>query len=274
MAASVSAVTNHDPRRRRRRGVLGSLATAELHERYAAAGPHREALRDELLARYRGFVESFARRFAYRGEPLDDLEQVAWLAAVRALDSFDPDLGFAFESYAARCISGALKRHFRDRAWAVRVPRSLLELYLRARDMQERLSVDLGRRVTIPELAAHLGVSEEIVLEAMEVGNAYRATSLDAPLRPGDNRGRDLPADDLGFADVEWRMTLATAVDGLLEKLTPDDEALIRDYFFAGRTQSELAFERGVSQVTVSRRLARILRALRSSSVFDTSLLR
>jgi RNA polymerase sigma-B factor len=242
----------------------GGETNEALHRRYRAGDGDRQAIVDELARRYRPFVESFARRFSYRGEPYDDLVQVSWYAALRAVDRYDPDLGFSFHAYAARCITGELKRHFRDKGWAVRIPRSLLELYLDARDTGERMSLTLGRRPTVPELAAALNVAEDTLLEAQEVGHAYRAKSIDAPVHADEEGGRDIASTEAGYADVDETLTRRHLVETLLGQLADDEERLVRDYFFAQRTQSDIAADRNLSQVTVSRRLANILTKLRS----------
>src|SRR5438128_11445445 len=138
-------------------------------------------LRDELIEAHLGLAEYLARRFANRGEPLDDLVQVASVGLLKAVDRFDPERGLEFSTYATPTIVGELKRHFRDKGWAVRVPRRIQELHLRLGKVVSTLSQDLGRSPTIAEVAERAGASEEEVLEAMEAGRAYRFASLDAP---------------------------------------------------------------------------------------------
>ncbi|HMC52564.1 MAG TPA: sigma-70 family RNA polymerase sigma factor, partial [Acidimicrobiales bacterium] len=135
-------------------------------------------LREELVAAHLGLAEYLARRFCNRGEPLDDLVQVASVGLLKALDRFDPAREVEFSTYATHTIVGELKRHFRDKGWAVRAPRRMQELYLRLGKVIGSLSQELGRSPTIPELAMEADVSEEEVLEAMEAGQAYRFTSL------------------------------------------------------------------------------------------------
>src|SRR5579875_1689518 len=149
------------------------------------------ALRDKLVSSYLGLAEYLARRFADRGEPLDDLVQVASLGLVKAVDRFDPERGVEFSTYATHTIVGELKRHFRDKGWAIRAPRRMQELYLRLGKVVATLGQELGRSPTIAELAREVEVSEEEVLEALEAGQAYRFASLDAP-GGGDSDGETL----------------------------------------------------------------------------------
>src|SRR5437588_13106713 len=156
-------------------------------------------LRDHLVTAHLGLAEYLARRFANRGEPLDDLIQVASVGLLKAVDRFDPDRGLEFSTYATPTIVGELKRHFRDKGWAVRVPRRVQELHLRLGKVVSSLSQDVGRAPTIAEIAERAGASEEEVLEAMEAGRAYRFASLDAPAA-GDEENQAL-SDQLATAD-------------------------------------------------------------------------
>src|SRR5205085_2625939 len=162
------------------------------------AGSRDPQLRDELIEAHLGLAEYLARRFSNRGEPLDDLIQVASVGLLKAVDRFDPERGVEFSTYATHTVVGELKRHFRDKGWAVRAPRRMQELYLRLGKVISILSQELGRSPTIPELAAEAQVSEEEVLEAMEAGQAYRFASLDAPSpgEEGDSMGAALGDDD------------------------------------------------------------------------------
>src|SRR5690348_12492923 len=161
----------------------------ELRHKFQEFAKSRDArLRDELIEAHLGLAEYLARRFSNRGEPLDDLVQVASVGLLKAVDRFDPERGVEFSTYATHTVVGELKRHFRDKGWAVRAPRRMQELYLRLGKVISTLSQELGRSPTIPELAAEAQVSEEEVLEAMEAGQAYRFASLDAPA-PGDDGG-------------------------------------------------------------------------------------
>src|SRR5437763_1070468 len=153
-------------------------------EEYAQTGD--KVLRDEIVASQVGLAEYLARRFKNRGEPIEDLIQVALLGLLKAVERFDPSRGLEFSTFATPTIVGELKRHFRDKGWAVRVPRRVQELHLRMGTVVNNLSQELGRSPTIPETAARAEVSVDEVLEAMEAGRAYRFDSIDAPAGAGD----------------------------------------------------------------------------------------
>jgi len=223
------------------------------------------ALRDKLVSSYLGLAEYLARRFANRGEPLDDLVQVASLGLVKAVDRFDPERGVEFSTYATHTIVGELKRHFRDKGWAIRAPRRMQELYLRLGKVVATLGQELGRSPTIAELAAEVEVSEEEVLEAMEAGQAYRFASLDAPAG-GDAEGESLGSRfgdlDPELAGAEQRATLSP----LLSRLPQREQLILHMRFFEGLTQSEIARRLGISQMHVSRLLARSVAQLREAA--------
>ena len=226
------------------------------------------AVRDELVAAHMGLAEYLARRFANRGEPLDDLVQVASLGLLKAVGRFDPERGVGFSTYATHTIVGELKRHFRDKGWALRTPRRMQELYLRLGSAVARLGQSLGRSPTIAELASEVGASPEEVLEALEAGQAYRFASLDAPLGGeggGDTLGSRLGGDDRDLVAVEGRMTLSP----LLNRLSPRERTIVQLRFFEGLTQSEIAARLGISQMHVSRLLARAVDQLRSAANID-----
>ncbi|HVF75732.1 MAG TPA: SigB/SigF/SigG family RNA polymerase sigma factor [Acidimicrobiales bacterium] len=238
----------------------------ELRRKFAAFAESRDpALRDQLIEAHLGLAEYLARRFSNRGEPLDDLVQVASVGLLKAVDRFDPERGVEFSTYATHTIVGELKRHFRDKGWAVRAPRRMQELYLRLGKIIGTLSQELGRSPTIPELAAEAQVSEEEVLEALEAGQAYRFASLDAP-SPGDDDGETLGshmgADDPLMLDAEHRAALSP----LIGQLPPREQKILHLRFFEGMTQSEIASRLGISQMHVSRLLARSLAQLRAAA--------
>src|SRR5881392_2387492 len=170
----------------------------ELRRKFAEFAQSRDPqLRDTLIEAHLGLAEYLARRFSNRGEPLDDLVQVASVGLLKAVDRFDPERGLEFSTYATPTIVGELKRHFRDKGWAVRVPRRVQELHLRLGKVVSSLSQDQGRSPTIGEIAERAGASEEEVLEAMEAGRAYRFASLDAPGGSGEDDTQTL-ASQLG----------------------------------------------------------------------------
>jgi RNA polymerase sigma-B factor len=233
----------------------------EMHD-LPEGDPRRASLRDQLVEIHLPLVEYLARRFRNRGEPLDDLVQVATIGLIKSVDRFDLERGVEFSTYATPTIVGEIKRHFRDKGWAIRVPRRLQELKLSLTKATSDLSQKNGRAPTVAELAGHLGLSEEEILEGLESANAYSAVSLDAP----DGGDDDSPAvaDSLGFIDdalegVEYRESLKP----LLEKLPAREKRILMLRFFGGMTQSQIATELGISQMHVSRLLARTLAQLR-----------
>jgi RNA polymerase sigma-B factor len=230
--------------------------------------PRRAKLRDELVEIHLPLVEYLARRFRNRGEPLDDLVQVATIGLIKSVDRFDLDREVEFSTYATPTIVGEIKRHFRDKGWAIRVPRRLQELKLSLTKATSELSQKNGRAPTVAELAAHLGMTDEEILEGLESANAYSAVSLDAP----DGGDDDSPAvaDSLGMIDealegVEYRESLKP----LLEKLPAREKRILMLRFFGGMTQSQIAVDLGISQMHVSRLLARTLAQLREGLLAD-----
>jgi len=222
------------------------------------------AVRDELVAAHLGLAEYLARRFANRGEPLDDLVQVASLGLLKAVGRFDPERGVEFSTYATHTIVGELKRHFRDRGWAIRAPRRMQELYLRLGKVVATLGQELGRSPTIAELATEVQVTEEEVLEALEAGQAYRFASLDAPTGDADGESMlsRLGVDDPELDGAERRATLSP----LLLTLPPREQTILHLRFFEGLTQSEIASRLGISQMHVSRLLGRSVAQLRAAA--------
>jgi RNA polymerase sigma-B factor len=219
-------------------------------------------LRNELIEAHKSLASHLARRFANRGEPFDDLLQVAYLGMLKAVERFDPDRNLEFSTFATATVEGELKRHFRDKTWSVRVPRRPQELHLRLGNVINELSQRLTRPPKVPEVAAELGVSEEEVLEAMEVGGAYRSSSLDA--RPAEGHDatsleRRLGASDHGFDLAEHRVLLERVLADLPER----ERTIVELRFFHDMTQTEIAQEVGISQMHVSRLLTRTLIQLR-----------
>jgi RNA polymerase sigma-B factor len=230
--------------------------------------PARSNVRDTLVRMHLPLVEHLARRFRNRGEPLDDLVQVATIGLIKSVDRFDPSRGVEFSTYATPTIIGEIKRHFRDKGWAVRVPRRLQELRLALTSATSELSQRNGRAPTVSELAAHLHITEEEVLEGLESANAYSTLSLDVP-EAGDDESPAV-ADSLGAEDealegVEYRESLKP----LLEQLPPREKKILLLRFFGNMTQSQIADEVGISQMHVSRLLARTLSQLRDQLLVD-----
>jgi RNA polymerase sigma-B factor len=220
------------------------------------------ALRDSLIEAHLGLAEYLARRFANRGEPLDDLVQVASLGLVKAVERFDPARGLEFTTFATPTIVGELKRHFRDKGWAVRVPRRVQELHLRVTRVIDDLALELGRSPTVQEIAKRAGTTEDEVVEAVDAGSAYRSASLDAG-RSDDDETPGLLG-QLGELDPELaRAERRAALGPLISELPEREQVMLYLRFYEGMTQSEIAKRLGISQMHVSRLLSRSLQQLR-----------
>lgn len=219
------------------------------------------AARDDLFLRSRGLALYLARRFQGRGEPLDDLEQVASMALVKAVDRFDLDRGVKFSTFASVTIVGELKRHFRDTGWAMRVPRRLQELGLLVGQVAGELSQELGRSPTVAEIAEKAKVTEDDVLEALDSSQAYSTSSLDAP--SGDDEG---PWMDPGVPDESFELIegWASIADDLRD-LPARERQILYLRFFKNKSQTEIAEAIGISQMHVSRLLAKTLTTLRQA---------
>ncbi|WP_460853633.1 RNA polymerase sigma factor SigF [Nocardioides montaniterrae] len=223
-----------------------------------------EALRHDLVRLHLPLVEHCARRFRNRGEAMEDLVQVGTIGLIKAVDRFDLERGVEFSTYATPTILGEIKRHFRDKGWAIRVPRRLQELRMQINGFVGPLTQSLGRSPTPRELAEAIGCTLEEIIEALESGNAYTTLSLDAGDDSDDGRPSMLDAigiDDEGLDQVEIR----ASVRPLLEGLPPREKKILLLRFFKNMTQSQIAEEIGVSQMHVSRLLTRTLAQLRQS---------
>jgi RNA polymerase sigma-B factor len=220
--------------------------------------------RDEIIEHFMPLARSCAVRYRRRNEPFDDLEQVAYMGLVKAVDRYDPSQGVAFSSYAVPTIMGELKRHFRDRTWAVRPPRDLQEQWLRVERAVKELTEREGRQPTVEEIAQHMDATEEDVLEALNVRNGLSATSLDAPRGSGDDDG-DAFVDLLGSTDNEFRLAEARAtLDSLMSILTDRERIIVRLRFEQDLTQEEIGEMVGLSQMQISRILRSSLERLRA----------
>ncbi|MHA5050963.1 RNA polymerase sigma factor SigF [Streptomyces sp. SD15] len=224
-------------------------------------------LRNQLVRMHLPLVEHLARRFRNRGEPLDDLTQVATIGLIKSVDRFDPERGVEFSTYATPTVVGEIKRHFRDKGWAVRVPRRLQELRLSLTTATAELSQQHGRSPTVHELAEKLAISEEEVLEGLESANAYSTLSLDVPDTDDESPAvaDTLGAEDEALEGVEYRESLKP----LLEDLPPREKRILLLRFFGNMTQSQIAQEVGISQMHVSRLLARTLAQLREKLLVE-----
>jgi RNA polymerase sigma-B factor len=225
-------------------------------------GQDRQRVRARLIEMHVPLAEYLARRFRNRGEPLDDLVQVANVGLIKSVDGYDVTRGAAFTSYAIPMIVGELKRHFRDKGWDVRVPRRLQELRLEIGKVVGDLAQQLGRSPTVADIAGHLRVSEEEVIAGLDSGHAYRALSLQAPVQ-GEDPSTEL-VDLIGDVDpdmehVEDRESLRP----LIAKLPRREQKIIAMRFFGNLTQSQIAAELDMSQMHVSRLLSHSLAQLR-----------
>lgn len=243
-------------------GQLETTLTKDVDEQFREFAATRDpALRDRLVTEHLDLARQLSRRFAHRSEPLDDLMQVASIGLIKAVEGFDPDLGFAFSAYATRTILGELKRHFRDRGWSVRAPRRVQELYLQLGPAVEELSQRLGRSPTVAEVSEHVGATEDEVLEAFEAGRGYRSASLDEPGPDGETQQAKLGSEDRAFHTAEERSVLLPALAQLPER----ERLILQLRFVDDLTQSEIANRVGISQMHVSRLLARSLNVLREA---------
>jgi RNA polymerase sigma-B factor len=248
--------------RERTRLLFGKLAAS------AGDDQRRREIRDQLVEMHLPLVEFLARRFRNRGEPLDDLIQVATIGLIKSIDRFDLDRGVEFSTYATPTIVGEIKRHFRDKGWAIRVPRRLQEMKLSLTKATADLSQRNGRAPTVAELASYLELSQDEVLEGLESANAYSAVSLDAPEIADDDS--TAISDSLGMTDdalegVVYRASLKP----LLDELPPREKNILMLRFFANQTQSQIAADLGISQMHVSRLLARTLARLRDGLLVE-----
>jgi RNA polymerase sigma-B factor len=220
-----------------------------------------ERLRNRLVEEHIGLARQLASRFTNRGVPYDDLVQVASMGLVKSVDRFDADRGVEFSTFATRTIIGELKRHFRDKGWAIRAPRRIQELYLALGPSIETLTQKLGRPPTVAEIAELVDASEESVIEAMEAGQRYRTTSIDAPDRQEGTLSSRLGEVDSGYSGTDDRLLLALSLAELPER----ERTIINLRFAEGLTQSEIAAQVGLSQMHVSRLLTATLAQLRAS---------
>jgi RNA polymerase sigma-B factor len=270
LRAEASELCRASELRRRRRARQGdrmvagrpdiALSIDELHFRYAET--RDPVLRDRLVDLHAPLAYGLASRFLHRGESTDDLQQVALLALVKAVERFEPRRGLQFSTFATPTVLGELKRHFRDKAWVIRLPRRLHDRYLSVQRARDDLAQELGRSPTIPELAQRVGNSPEEILETLEAGDARAVRSLDTPIAGSDDRelSETLGGSDDRLAGVERKATLTQ----LLARLSPREREVVQLRFYEGLTQMQIAEMIGTNQMHVSRLLARALRRLRA----------
>ncbi len=238
----------------------------ELLRRYHEHGDLQA--REQLIEQYMSLVRSLARRYSYRGEQLDDLIQIGAIGLIKAIDRFDLDRGVELTTYATPNIIGEIKRHFRDKGWAVRVPRGLQELNVQLSRLVETLTVQLGRSPTITELAKASDSTEEEVLEALESGRAYASLALSS----GGGEGADAldPLESIGEEEHEYEVSEDRAVlEPGMRALDERERRILQLRFFDGLTQSQIAQQVGISQMHVSRLIRRSLDKIRAEIVED-----
>lgn len=223
-----------------------------------------EQLRDVLVERYEQLVSYLANKFANRGEPVDDLRQIAYIGLLKAIDRFDPDAGAKFMTYATPTIVGEIKRHFRDKGWMLKVPRRLQETHLAINRVTEQLTRSLGRTPLPAELAKALDVSVELVLEALELGQNYSMLSLDVQSGSEDTERSASLTDFLGERESGFdRAEAQVAVRAAFGALSPQEQRVVYMSYYRNQTQVQIARRIGVSQMQVSRILSRALQTLR-----------
>ena len=238
---------------------------AELKRKFVEFAETRDpSVRDQLIEAHLGLAEYLARRFGNRGEPLDDLVQVASLALVKAVDRFDAERGDAFSSYAVPTILGELKRHFRDAGWALHVPRGLQERVLDVNNVIEALSRELGHSPTPKQVAERMRLPVEDVLEAMDAARAYNTTSLETPRRGSEDDETSTIAETLGEDDDRFDVVEDSAtIERGLKALPERERSILFLRFAEGLTQAEIAERIGISQMHVSRLIRRSIDRVR-----------
>jgi len=246
----------------RRSSVSSEKAREEdraLMRRYHEQGD--TTAREELIERHLPLVRSLARRYAGRGEALEDIEQVGAIGLIKAIDRFELDREVSLATYATPNVVGEIKRHFRDKGWAIRVPRALQELNASMSGAIERLTGRLGRSPSIAEIAEELKTTPEDVLEAMEVGSAYSTVSLSTG--PGGDEDLD-PLETIGGEDEEFeRSEDRAALEPALDRLPPREREILRMRFEEGLPQTQIAQRVGLSQMHVSRLIRKSLSIMR-----------
>jgi RNA polymerase sigma-B factor len=255
------------PDRERTRALFSRFNRARArHSRYPER-PNREyeSLRNELVVAHLNLVRFLAVKFANRGEPLDDLVQVGTVGLLKAIDRFEVDRGVEFTTYATPTVVGEIKRYFRDKGWAVKVPRRLQELNLAVNRAGDKLAIELGRSPTVGELAEHLNATEEEILEAQELGQAYNLLSLDSEVSGETEKKSQTLADTVGVTDAGLELLEDRAnLERAFGVLTGRERVIIYLRFYESVSQTEIAKRLNVSQMHVSRLQAKALEKLRA----------
>ncbi|MGV9453786.1 SigB/SigF/SigG family RNA polymerase sigma factor [Streptomyces sp. NPDC003635] len=276
MLTDISTSSPHTARRptgtAARRSHDDAPDTAERFARLAEMedGPERSALRDELVAVWLPMAHRIASRFRDRGESIEDLRQVAALGLVKAVDRYEPSRG-AFESYAVPTVTGEIKRHFRDRMWALRVPRRVQELRNKVRVARRELTQNPGSaEPSVADIAEHAGLTEDEVRTGMEALESFSTLSLDVALSEGDD-GYSL-ADTLGTPDASYDVIVdREAAKQGLSRLSERDRAILYMRFFEDMTQGRIADRLGISQMHVSRLISRSCARVRDEALAQRS---
>jgi len=223
------------------------------------------ALRNEVVVTYLNLVRFLALKFANRGEPLDDLIQVGTIGLLKAIDRFEPERGIEFTTYATPTIVGEIKRYFRDKGWAVKVPRRLQELNLAVNRAGEKMAIEFGRSPTVHELAERLDASEEDILEAQELGHAYNLLSLDSEVSGESDKKSQTLADTIGEFDTGLELLEDRAnLERAFHVLTGRERVIVYLRFYESVSQTEIAKRLNVSQMHVSRLQAKALSKMRA----------
>jgi RNA polymerase sigma-B factor len=255
------------PERERTRTLFTRFIAARerLARKAEARDPEYERVRDELVVAHLNLARFLAVKFANRGEPLDDLVQVGTVGLLKAIDRFDVERGVEFTTYATPTIVGEIKRYFRDKGWAVKVPRRLQELNLAVNRASDKLAIELGRSPTVGELAECLAAGEEEILEAQELGQAYNLLSLDSEISGETDRKSQTLSDTVGVADAGLELLEDRAnLERAFGVLTGRERVIIYLRFYESVSQTEIAKRLNVSQMHVSRLQAKALEKLRA----------
>lgn len=256
MTARIGDTDDRARERAEARAALGRLC------RLSAADPEYEGLREHVIGEYMSYARYVAGKFRLRGEPLQDLEQVAYVGLVKAVDNYDPDYGTTFLTYATPMIAGEIRRHFRDVTWEVHVPRRMQEVSAMVRAAETELTQALGGPPAVEDIAARLDLPVEEVVDAYEAVAAHHTASLDVQVRTADGTGATL-GELLGADDPEIQKVVdREALKPLLARLTPREKRILLMRFFRNMSQAQIGAELGVSQMQVSRLLAQILERL------------
>lgn len=244
--------------------VAGQPSTEALFLEYASSRDPR--LRDQIIERHEGLIRSLARKFVRPGVPLEDLVQCGWVAVVNAFDRFDPSHGTKFSTYAVHCVVGEIRRYFRDKTWSVKVPRQLQEISTSLNSTRERLFRQLQREPTVAEMAEAFHVTEELLLQAMDLGHAYQPVGLDERRESGNGTESMTVSETHGGPDAALEGVVEHApLQAAIRSLDERKQKIVRMRFFEGCSQQEIADELGLSQMHISRLERTALKEMRTA---------